>query len=273
MTRPASEFTLAGYYRAGLRIGFEREIQYRMRAAMLIVGFMVEPVIYLVVWTSVSEAQGGSIAGLSTGTLSAYYIVWTLVRVYNLAYAPNAWEWRIREGRMNDFLSQPIHPFHRDFTFMAGGKFVYTLAWIPIAALLALLFDPVIEWSWINVAGFAIAIWGGFTVRFVLLYWLGMINFWTTRGSAVFGTFIAAELLLSGRLVPLELMPNWVEGFAGWLPFRWTFQFPIDVLIGRLQPSEVVTGIGAQIFWTALLAGLFTLTWRRAIRRYAAVGN
>lgn len=273
MTRPTAEFSLARYYRAGMRIGFQRELQYRMRTAMLLVGFMVEPIIYLVVWTSVSEAQGGSVAGLTTGTLAAYYIVWTLVRVFNLAYAPGAWEWRIREGRLNDFLSRPIHPFHLDFTRMAGGKFVFALAWIPVAIFLSLLFDPQIDWSWVNVVGFLIAIWGGFAVRFILQYWLGMINFWTTRGSAIFGIFIAAELLLSGRLVPLELMPAWVADVAAWLPFKWSFQFPIDVLIGRLEPLEVLSGIGSQAVWSLALGGVFMLTWRRAIRRYGAVGN
>ena len=273
VTRPAAEFSLARYYRAGMAIGFQREIQYRTRAVMMLIGFLVEPVIYLVVWTSVAEAQGGAVAGLSTGTLAAYYIVWTLVRVFNLAYAPGAWEWRIREGRMNDFLSQPIHPFHRDFSFFAGGKFVFAILWIPIAGFLTLIFDPTIEWAVVNVAGFVVALWGGFTVRFLLQYWLGMINFWTTRGSAVFGAFIAAELLLSGRLVPLELMPQWVEDIAAWLPFKWTFQFPIDTLIGRLDPAEIGTGIGIQILWSAILGALFVVTWRRAIRRYGAVGN
>jgi ABC-2 type transport system permease protein len=244
-----------------------------MRTSMMIVGFMVEPVIYLVVWTSVSEAQGGQIAGFTTGTLAAYYIVWTLVRVFNLAFAPGAWEWRIREGRMNEFLSQPIHPFHRDFTFFAGSKFVWSIAWIPIAAFLTLIFDPVFEWSAVAVAGFVVAIWGGFLVRFLLQYWLGMINFWTTRSSAVFGIFIAGELVLSGRLVPLELMPRWVEGLAAWLPFKWTFQFPIDTLIGRLDGAQILSGIGMQVLWSAILGGLFIATWRQAIKRYAAVGN
>lgn len=273
MTRPRVEFSLPRYYRAGMRIGFQREIQYRTRAFLMLFGFMVEPIIYLAVWTSVAEAQGGQIAGLASGTLAAYYIVWTLVRVFNLAFAPDAWEWRIRRGRMNEFLSQPIHPFHRDFTMFAGGKFVFTLLWIPVAVFLTVLFDPVVEWAVINVAGFVVAIWGGFVVRFVMLYLLGMINFWTTRGSAVFGIFIASELILSGRLVPLELMPDWVESLAAWLPFKWTFQFPIDTLIGRLDPAEVVTGIGMQALWAGSVGVIFALVWKRAIRRYGAVGN
>lgn len=273
MTRPRAEFSLARYYRAGMRFGFQREIQYRMRTFLMLFGFMIEPTIYLVVWTSVANSQGGQIAGLTTGTLAAYYIVWTLVRVFNLAFAPDAWEWRIREGRMNEFLSQPIHPFHRDFTFFAGAKFVWTLAWIPVAAFLTLVFNPVFEWSVIDVIGFVIAVWGGFTLRFVMLYSLGMINFWTTRGSAIFGTFVAAELVLSGRLVPLELLPGWVADVAAWLPFKWTFQFPIDTLIGRLEPAEIAQGIAFQAVWALSLGLLFTLIWRRAIRKYGAVGN
>ncbi len=265
--------SLIRYYAAGLRFGLIRELQYRMASLMMLVGFLVEPVIYLAVWTTVAEAQGGSIAGIATGTIAAYYIVWTLVRVFNLAFAPQAWEWRIQRGRINDFLSQPIHPFHRDFTFFAGGKFAYVLMWIPVAAGLWILFDPVVEWSLAGVLGFVVAIWGGFSVRFVTLYVLGMINFWTTRGSAIFQIIVTGELLLSGRLVPLELMPEWVEALAAWFPFKWTFQFPIDTLIGRLTPAEIATGIGIQIAWTAGLGLILSLVWRRAMRRYSAVGN
>lgn len=273
MTRPRTEFSLPRYYVAGARLGFQREIQYRAAAFAMLMGFLIEPIVYLAVWTSVSEAQGGQIAGYTTGALAAYYIVWTLVRVFNLGFAPDAWEWRIRRGRMNDFLSQPLHPFHRDMSFFVGSKFVWVGLWIPVAAVLTLAFDPVIEWSLVNVLTFVIAIWGGFAVRFTMLYVMGMINFWTTRGSAMFGIIIAGELLLSGRLVPLQLMPDWVEGVAAWLPFKWTFQFPIEVFIGRLSLAEIFSGIGMQAAWTAGLGIVFVLIWKRAIRRYAAVGN
>ena len=36
---------------------------------------------------------------------------------------------------------------------------------------------------------------------------LGMVTFWTTRVRALFEVYFVAELLLSGRLVPLQLMP------------------------------------------------------------------
>lgn len=273
MTRPRTEFSLARYYVVGARIGAQRELQYRAATFMMLIGFLIEPIVYLAVWTSVSEAQGGQIAGYTTGALAAYYIVWTLVRVFNLAFDPNAWEWRIRRGRLNDYLSQPIHPFHRDLSFFAGIKFVWVALWIPVAVLLTWAFQPTVDWALINVLAFAVALWGGFAVRFVLLYLMGMVNFWTTRGAAMFGVVIAGELVLSGRLVPLQFMPDWVERLSYALPFRWTFQFPIEVFIGRLTPEEILAGIGAQVAWAVGMGVVLALVWKRAIRRYAAVGN
>lgn len=268
-----NRFSLVRYYVAGARTGFQRDLQYRTATFMVLVGFLIEPVVYLSVWTAVAEAQGGTVGGFDVGQLSAYYIVWTLVRVYNTAFDPRAWEWRIRDGRINTFLSQPVHMFHRDFSFFMGSKVAWTLLWIPIAAVLVVLFQPTVVWHLFNVAAFAVAIWGGFAVRFLVLYVMGMINFWTTRGAAMFGIVTAMELILSGRLVPLQLMPDWVESLAAWFPFKWTFQFPIEVLIGRLDRLEVITGIAYQAAWAIGLGLLFNFVWRRAINRYEAVGN
>lgn len=264
---------LLSYYRAGIRIGFLRDIQYRGAVGLNVLGFLIEPIVYLAVWRTVAASQGGSVGGYTVDALSAYYIVWTLVRVFNLAFTPYGWEWRIRGGRLNEFLSQPIHPFHRDLSFFAGQKFVWVLTWIPVAVILTLTFRPELSPSVFEVAAFLVAIWGGFLVRFLVLYVLGLVTFWTTRGSAIFEIVVAAELVLSGRLVPLDLMPLWTQRVADYLPFKWTFEYPIEVLIGRLEPGEILLGLGAQIAWSAVLGLVLWQVWTRAIRRYAAVGG
>lgn len=266
-------FSLLSYYRAGARVGFQRDLQYRMATFMVLVAFLFEPVVYLSVWTAVARAQGGMVGGFDEGQLAAYYVVWTLVRIYNTAFDPKAWEWRIRDGRINTFLSQPVHMFHRDFSFFMGSKIAWTLMWIPIAAVLTLIFRPSIAWHPVNVGLFLVAIWGGYAVRFLVLYVLGMINFWTTRGSAIFGIVTALEMIFSGRLVPLQLLPAWAQDAAAWMPFHWTFQFPIEVLIGRLDTAQMLAGVGYQAAWALGLGLLFTVVWRAAIRRYEAVGN
>ncbi|MGH8875303.1 MAG: ABC-2 family transporter protein, partial [Acidimicrobiia bacterium] len=177
---------LVQVYLTQMRMGAQESIQYRTATYFYLIGFLVEPVVYLVVWQTVAESQGGEVAGYTAGGLAAYYIVWTLVRSMNIALAPYAWEWRIRGGLLNDQLRLPIHPFHRDVAEFAGGKFTWIILWLPVAGVLYLAFRPSLAPTLFQGAAFGIAIWGGFVVRFMLLWLLGMISFWTTRASALF---------------------------------------------------------------------------------------
>jgi ABC-2 type transport system permease protein len=102
---------------------------------------------------------------------------------------------------------------------------------------------------------------------------IGMLNFWTTRGAAVFDLYMTLELLLSGRLVPLKLMPEWVQTLANFLPFKWTFGYPIESLVGDLSTRELLLGLGAQVLWILLGLALFRIAWRAAIKRFSAVGG
>ena len=79
---------------------------------------------------------------------------------------------------------------------------------------------------------FFVAIWGAYLIRTMFMSALGMVCFWTTRGAAIFDLWMMIELLLSGRLVPLPLMPDWVQTLAMFLPFQWAFYFPIECLAG-----------------------------------------
>jgi ABC-2 type transport system permease protein len=145
--------------------------------------------------------------------------------------------------------------------------------WLPLAALLAFLFSPELDPRPIDVAVFAVAIWGAYLIRSVNYWLLGLVTFWTTRVGPLFELVFTAELLLSGRLVPLSLMPDWAQGLADVLPFKWTFGFPIEALVARLPEGELLGGLAMQVLWIAIGGIGVWIAWRFAIRRYGAVGN
>ena len=151
------------------------------------------------------RSQGGSVGGYTAETFAAYYIVWTLVRNMNIVFTPFGWEERIREGTLSGQLVRPMHPIHYDLGFFAGWKVVVIVLWLPIAAVLTLIFDPELDPRPQQIAVFFVAIWGAYLIRSFLLWMLGMVTFWTTRVSALFEVYFAAELLLSGRVLPLAL--------------------------------------------------------------------
>jgi ABC-2 type transport system permease protein len=264
---------LVGFYLAAARASVQVQFQYRTAHLAYLLGMVAEPVVYLVVWSTVADGRGGAVGGITSGEFAAYYIVWTLVRSMNIVFTPFGWEDRIRRGELSGMLLQPIHPIHHDLASFAGMKVVVVLLWLPIAAVLAVAFRPTFSVSPLEAVVFAVAIWGAYLIRSMLLWVLGMITFWTTRVAAIYDVYFTGELLLSGRLVPLALLPAWASGVAGWLPFKYTFGYPIEVLAGDLSTRELLVGLGLQAVWTAVGAALVAVVWRAGIRRYGAVGN
>jgi viologen exporter family transport system permease protein len=265
--------SLADFYVTSIRLSMVAQFQYRAATYMYLLGMVAEPVIYLVVWSTIADQSGGSVNGISAGEFAAYYIVWTLVRTMNIVFTPYGWEERIREGELTGQLLRPLHPIHYDVAFFAGGKIPWLLYYVPIAVVLTLVFNPTFDVRPAEVAVFVVAIWGAYLIRTFNQSALGLITFWTTRVGALFSLYIVLELLLSGRLVPLAIMPQWAQTVAWLLPFRWTFYFPIETLVGDLSNTELLAGLGMQVFWTLVGIGVFSLVWRHAIRRYTAVGN
>ncbi len=261
------------YYLASMKFAVLEQLQYRAQNYFYMIGMIAEPVIYLVVWSTVASQQGGSVDGYTPGAFAAYYIVWTLVRNMNIVFTPYGWEDRIRRGQLSAELLRPIHPIHSDVAYFAGWKFVVILLWLPLAAVLSLIFKPVLHPTWMQAVAFFIAIWGAYLIRTMFVAPLGMITFWTTRVGAIFQLYLGLELVLSGRLVPMGLMPTWVQNISNFLPFQWTFFFPINALVGNLTPAELLTGLGIQLLW--ILGGvlLVNLVWHFGIRHFSSVGN
>ena len=74
------------FYLTAMKLSILQQIQYRANNYFYMIGTVLEPTIYLVVWETIANSQGGSVGGYTIGTLSAYYVVWTLVRQMNLIF-------------------------------------------------------------------------------------------------------------------------------------------------------------------------------------------
>jgi ABC-2 type transport system permease protein len=264
---------LAGLYRAEFRTSLATMFQYRASLVIWLIGQVLDPVIYLIVWSTVSVASGGAVGGYTTGDFAAYFLV--LMVVNNLTYTWIMWEYeyRVREGLLSAALLRPVHPIHADIAENLSSKAISSPFILLTAVLLGLAFQPTFHFEGWAVVAFLPAGALAFVLRFLVEWTLAQAAFWTTRVSSLNQLYFVAMLFLSGQVAPLSLFPPAVQTLAALLPFRWMISFPVELLLGKLTPQETAVGFAAQAAWIVVAIVLLRVVWRAGVRVYSAVGG
>ena len=247
-------------------------LQYRASLAIWLIGHVLEPLVFLIVWSTVSNASGGIIGGFTTQDFAAYFILLMLVNHVTYTWIMYEFEYRIRTGAFSFALLKPIHPIHSDIADNIASKLITLPFMLLIAALMALAFHPILSPPFWSVALAIPALLLALLIRFLIEWTLAQAAFWTTRVSAINQTYFVLMLFLSGQLAPLALFPVSLQNIAAIFPFRWMISFPLELLLGRLTASQALMGLAAQVAWIMVSVFLFRVIWRAGLRVYSAVG-
>ncbi len=247
-------------------------LAYRASLLIWMIGQVLEPLVYLIVWSIVSNASGGSVGGYSTSQFAAYFLLLMLVNQVTYTWIMYEFEYRIREGVLSFALLKPVHPIHSDIADNISSKLITTPFMLLVAAALAFVFHPTLSAAPLAIVLFFPALLLAFAIRFLLEWTLAQSAFWTTRVGAVNQVYFVLMLFLSGQFAPLTLLPYPLQVAAYVLPFRWLISFPIDLVSGRLSPDGAFIGLGAQVAWLLVSYLLFRIVWRAGVKIYSAVG-
>ena len=255
------------------KTALSEQMQYRAAMVIWLIARVIQPVVYLAVWTIVAQASGGAAGGFTVAQFAAYFIVVMMVEHFTFTWNMFEMEYRVRTGEFSPLLLQPLHPIHRDVARNISYKFLTTTVMLPTALLMAAFYQPQFQFVAWSVAVFALALSFAFIMRFLLEWALALAAFWTTRVTAINQVYFLLLLFLSGRMAPMALMPEWVQTLAYVLPLRWMVAFPAELFLGQLSRQQALEGLAMQALWLLLAWALLALVWRRGVVRYSAVGS
>ncbi len=263
---------MAQLYLQQFKTTFATMVQYRASLFIWMIGHVLEPLVYLVVWSVVAESGGGSAGDYTAPQFAGYFIVLMLVENISYTWVMYEYDYRIREGLLSAALLRPVHPVHADIADNVSSKAITMPFMIGAAVVLALVFHPVLAPKpWALLAAIP-ALAFAFMLRFLLEWTLAQAAFWTTRVSAINQSYFVLILFLSGQIAPLSLFPPLLQTIANVMPFRWMLGFPVELILGRLTPLQALVGLAAQLLWIGLAFILMRIVWRAGIRLYSAVG-
>ena len=273
--RPAlGRFSLSGlaaYYRGRLAVALAQDLAYRGAVAIWVFTTVIQPLVSIAIWRTVAGA--GITGGYTADQFVAYFLVMMVVDHLTFIWHMFEFEWRIRTGAFSPPLMRPIHPIHNDICENLAYKLIGLVGVLPAAVLIGVLFHADLGGvSLTTVLTFLPALLLAMVLRFVVEWCVALAAFWLTKVTAINSLFFALTGFFGGVFAPLAVLPGWMQTLAGWTPFPWGLAFPVEVVLGRRTGADVWLGYAAQLGWIALAVLGLTLLWRRAVRRYAAVG-
>jgi ABC-2 type transport system permease protein len=217
--------------------------------------------------------QSADIAGL-TITQTITYIL--LVQVFSpLADMDLIFDfgYNMREGAIIHQLLRPISFQGMYYAQNMGSLLTRLILQLPIALVATLAFglrwpsDPA---AW---GAFAVSAVLGYTTLFFFHWCIACLTFYTTEvwglGVLIFGM----SLFLSGGLVPVVMMPEWLRTLVLAIPFAQSVAVPINLLTGITPLADVWRVWGSQLLWLAGMWAVSNLIFRLSVRKVTVQGG
>jgi ABC-2 type transport system permease protein len=260
-------------YRRLWQVNWAEQWQYRANLLMYLLYWLVSPVVYLAVWTSIARSQG-SVNGLTANDFTIYYLVLLIVDQFTSDITIHLFAYKIQDGTLSNELIRPAHPILTNtlVTNIAFKALTMTVL-IPVWLVLCLLFQP--DFSSISLQSVLLGIPAlimGFGIGFLSGATVTCLAFWTTRVYSVSELYYALGLLFSGQFVPLDLMPPLIQQIARYLPFQLLRYSPIQIILGKFSLEIVLRNYVLDVVWFLVMLGLFLWVWRNGVKRFSAVG-
>lgn len=249
--------------------GFRRQANYRLAmfaglATNVVFGFIRAAVLFAAV-----ESSGGSLAGYTAGSMSAY--VWLsqgLIGAIELSGKADIGD-RVRTGDVAVDFTRPIdiQTWHLAedmgralYTFIPRG-----LPSVLVGALTVGLAMPTTVLPY--VLGL-VSIGLGVAISFYGRYAVNVLGFWLLDTRGVRLLYQVACGFLAGLYVPVGMFPSWLHTIAYATPFPSILQTPIDVISGHRTGWDALTVMAMQLGWlvvTCMIGRLLTDAGRRKL--------
>ena len=272
------------------RISIEERLVYRGDYAIGTLMRFLPIVTQIFFWWAIFDAASGAAANGATEETAehairgyryydivAYYLMVMVSRAFSSMPGLSSGVARqVRDGTIKKFLIQPVDLVGCLLLQRIAHKLVYYLvAFLPFALVFFLLRGYFASgWPDADVlAVFFASLVLSFLLGFFLEISIGLISFWFLEIASLTFVYMLLNFFLSGHMFPLELLPESVQFFVDLLPFKYLAYFPAAVFLGKVEGTEMYTGLAVEAAWVAFFILTARVLWHRGVKRYSGFGG
>ncbi|SDS36271.1 ABC transporter permease [Microlunatus soli] len=267
-----------GAYLAVARMAFRAKLIYRAGLMISVAVLLIHVVALRFVWTWVyadrpAVTGNGGVGSVPLSTQLGYVSL-SMIQFWLIdQWSTYSMRQRLREGKIGADLARPIGVLQqaamaRAGTIVAGLPFAVIA--VPFALLLGGAARPAGAQA---VAGYLVSVILAVVIAIELELLLDLLAFWMLEIGGIWLSYSLVSRFLSGSLVPLWFMPDWLRTVAAALPFQATTYAPVAIFLGKINGPELVRSVIISAIWAVLLWLLLRLVWWRAVRRVVVQGG
>ena len=185
------------------------------------------------------------------------------------------WEFgsNLREGMMIHHLLRPINFQGMNYAQALGALVMNLVLNTPVLLVAILAFGLRLPSDPLTWLAFLVSALLGFTVMFFFNWFLACFTFYTTEIWGLGVLIQGMTIFLSGSLVPLVMMPEWMRAVVLSVPFAQALAVPVGLLSGITPLGDAPRIWLIQILWIIGMWIASTLFFRVAIRKITVQGG
>jgi ABC-2 type transport system permease protein len=153
----------------------------------------------------------------------------------------------------------------------AAGQFL--LRGLPMMMSYAVFFGittPSSAGGWL---AFGVSLFLAWLLSFSWRFLINLSAFWVPNALGVARFGFTLSWFLSGFLMPLRFFPDWFIQLCSFTPFPAMINTVVEIYLGVLEGSALVSGLLVQVAWVAVLFMAGQLVLRLGIRKLVILGG
>jgi ABC-2 type transport system permease protein len=259
-------------WKAVFGIYFQDGLAYRASGLIWILTDLVTAITMPLVWAR-AASSGAMIGGFSQSDFVLYYLCQLLIGSFVTSHIMWELAMEIKEGQFSTQLVRPMSFYQFTFLRNLSWRIIRTALFAPFFIVLLFAYRGFLGDVHLNLSiGFWLSFLLGHLVSFSIVAMMSMIALFTQEVMSIFELYYVPMLFLSGQLFPVSLLPQWATNISKWLPFYYTTGAPTEVLIGRVQGSDVPHVLVMQVGWIVVAFLISKVLWKKGLKHYTGVG-
>lgn len=253
------------------KIVWQSHLVYRWSQLVWIINGFITPLLLMSVWLTIRKHNN---LVLNDNQIITYYLLTAVIFRITQSWTGEDLGFKIKDGDLSSFLVKPLSFWAPALGKDLGLKGIRLLSLLPFIIISFLIYQHQISitHNYFYLLSFVVFSAFGYLINFIMQNIIGLSAFWLEHIDGANTMYNLISSILSGVLIPLSLMPDYLFKFAEYSPFRFLISYPIQILMEDLQASDIKIGIFIGLLWITILLYLQELIYAKGLKKYTAVG-